>query len=142
MRFIKSSAVVAGMAGMSWQSSEGPQSSKKPQGSAEETAVVGQGQPSMTRRGAQNSWAHKQMLVDFPGLDFLVTVNSSRSKQQPGHFLSTAESKRAQLPPALSFTCPKTHVISPLRETPRNPKKCGQLLRLLFFGSFVLPEYL
>ncbi|RMC09695.1 hypothetical protein DUI87_13481 [Hirundo rustica rustica] len=56
---------------------------------------------------ARNSWAHEQMVVDFPGLDLVVTENSSHSKQQPGRPLSDAESKK----PFVTFVERLTRVI-------------------------------
>ncbi|RMC13458.1 hypothetical protein DUI87_10996 [Hirundo rustica rustica] len=68
-----------------------------------------QGWPSSSRagKGAQNSWAYKQMMVGFPGLDFLLTVDSSCSKQQPGCPPSDAKSKKSPSSPSSVLFLPQ-----------------------------------
>ncbi|RMC15962.1 hypothetical protein DUI87_08169 [Hirundo rustica rustica] len=63
--------------------------------SAEEATMAGPGltQLQMGRQGALNSWALQQM-IEFPGPDPPLTVDSSRSQQSPDHPLRNQEQKK------------------------------------------------
>ncbi|RMC19439.1 hypothetical protein DUI87_04050 [Hirundo rustica rustica] len=75
------------------------------------------------RRQAQNSWAHEQMMVDFPGLDSVVTVNSSHSKQHTAVLSPKAGSKtELSCPQPHPLPAPKLVVSFPSKRNSQRPK--------------------